>query len=68
MPDESTAETTPVECPSCHTASGHPHTDYCQLVAPAEYPGQPDRCTYPRGDYGDGRGCQDDHCPRHGGR
>lgn len=19
------------ECPSCHTADGHPHTDYCQL-------------------------------------
>lgn len=36
------------ECPSCHTIAGHPHTDYCQAVAPAEYPGQPDHCTYPR--------------------
>lgn len=38
------------ECPSCHTIAGHPHTDYCQAVAPAEYPGQPDHCTYPRSD------------------
>lgn len=21
----------PAECPSCHTADGHPHTDYCQM-------------------------------------
>lgn len=22
----------PAECRSCHTAAGHPHTEYCQLV------------------------------------
>lgn len=45
-PDETPVET-PAECPSCHTHNGHPHTDYCQAVAPAEYPGQPDHCTHP---------------------
>lgn len=55
------------ECPSCHTPYGRPHTDYCQAVAPAEYPGQPDHCAYPRSDHGDGRGCDDDNCPKHGG-
>jgi hypothetical protein len=56
------------ECPSCHTPHGRPHTDYCQAVAPAEYPGQPDHCTYPIADHGDGRGCGHDNCPRHGSR
>ena len=37
----------PDECTCCHTPYGRPHTDYCKAVAPAEYPGQPDRCTYP---------------------
>ena len=30
----------PAECPSCHTADGHPHTDYC-TAENRDYPGQP---------------------------
>jgi len=31
---------TPIECPSCHTHDGHPHTDYC-TAENRDYPGQP---------------------------
>lgn len=69
-----------VYCPHCHQPAGRPHTDYCPgrlardpwATTNREYPGQPGiaeqyaTCTRPASNHGDGRGCDDDHCPRHG--
>ena len=53
-----------VECPQCHQAAGRPHTDYCPLALREDvFAGV---CSSPRTNHGDGRGCQDETCPRHG--
>lgn len=63
----------PVECPQCHAPIGRPHTDYCTLAPGRVWDGVLPvaplvECAYPHLNHGDGRGCDHDDCPRHGGR
>jgi len=46
------ATCTDPDCPVCDSSDGLSYV----------------RCSAPSSNYGDGRGCGDDACPRHGGR